>query len=278
MPQTFEPSMKSRMPLFVGGLMLVLGSAALVIGGGVLATFVLELVSRTISPGKAELLESVEYSWGTMTWGHMGSDYTLVAVAFVLLAVGHFLILPATIGRIKAPDAGPSLLPKLALVGASVLTLLAAASFLYMAIAMRNTFGTLAATGVADPMSLGESLPVRTSRVFVVSLVAAQVLVLVAAVAVARKPVSDSPIQVRSILAMLSCIFFAFLAMGIVSTRLGPIQSFNNLITSGSAGDPAMLAGEISYFINMLLLAAPVLGVSAILSLLAVLIPARRRA
>ena len=65
--------------------------------------------------------------------------------------------------------------------GASILTLLAAASFPLIPVITKNAFGTLATTGVADPVTLAEDLPVRSNGVFMISLVAAQLLILVAA-------------------------------------------------------------------------------------------------
>ena len=160
--------------------------------------------------------------------------------------------------------------------GAAVLAGVAAAGLLYIGWSSRSIFTTIATTGAVDPMMLGEEIPVRTARVFALAMLAAKVLVCVAAVMAARQPVSDSPMRVRSILAVLSCVCVGLVALGMVSTYFGPVATFERLASSTGSMDPSMLAEEISRAVNTILFSAPLLGVSSILILLAALLPGKR--
>jgi hypothetical protein len=271
--------MKSRLQLLPGAVLLVLGIVAIANSSRVLSTFLLEVVAQTIRSDTTRALEPFDYSWGTMHWGQVSSHYSILCVGLFLIAFGQFLILPAAVGRIKSSAVlNPSKFPKVALIGASILTVLAAVSFLLIAIVTRNALGTLAMTSIADPVNLGEDLPVRTNGVFMICLVVAQLLILVAAFA-APHTNTGSPSRggEARVLTFGACGCLLLFALLIAFARLGPIAVLADVEALRSAGHPTMIAGQLSLALNIMMLASPLLGASAILSLLAVLIPAKRR-
>lgn len=265
--------MKPNLRLSGGVLALLLGAVAVAISGRVLATFLLDFVVTTVGADSSRIPESFDYSWGTLEVGRTGSDFPLVAAGLVLMAIGQFLVIPPAVRRVRSSSVSKSpVLPMVALIGAAVLTGIAAASFLLVPSLTKSAFGTLAATGVADPVRFGEDLPVRSSQVFIITLVGAQLLVLVGALTAPAAQPADA-CRVGSILALAACACFALFATGIVCTYLGPVGSIDAILESGGPADPAMLARKISMGVNLMLFAAPLLGISAVLSLLAVVIP-----
>ena len=273
--------MKSRLRLLPGAVLLVLGLVAIAISSRVLSTFILEIVAQTIRSDTTRALEPFDFSWGTMYWGQGASHYSILCAGFFLIAIGQFLVLPAAVGRIKSPSVlNPSKLPKVAMIGASILTVLAALSFLLVAVGTRSAFWTLAMTSVADPVNLGENLPVRTNGVFMISLVVAQLLILVAAFA-APHTNTGSPSRggEARVLTFGACGCLLLFALLIAFARLGPIAVLADVEALRSTGGPTptMIAGQLSLALNIMMLASPLLAASGILSLVAVLIPAKRR-
>ena len=268
--------MNPRLRMLPGAFLLVLGTVAVATNSRVLSTFLLECVVQTIRPDSTQVLEPYEFSWGTMYWGRVPSEYSILCAGLFLLAIGQFLILPAAVRRIKYSSvSSPPKLPKIAMAGASILTLLAAASFLLIPVITKNAFGTLATTGVADPVTLAEDLPVRSNGVFMISLVAAQLLILVAAFTAPNSGTSTPSPAAGKALSFAACACLFLFAVLIAFTRLGPIRVLADVESLMSPADPAMVAGQIILALNTMLLASPLLAASAILSLFAVLTPAK---
>jgi hypothetical protein len=261
--------MNSRFRILPGAILLALGAAAVATSSRVLSTFVLELVVQTLDLQSAQSLEPYEFSWGTMYWGRMPSDYSILCAGLLLIAVGQLLVLPPAIRRINILPA--SKLPKIAMIGASILTLLSAASFLLIPIFTMNAFGTLATTGVADPVSLAEDLPIRSNGVFKISLVAAQLLILIAALS-APNSATRSASPAGRVLPWASCACLFLFAAMVAYTRLGPIRTLADFESLASTADPAMIAGQINLALKVMLFATPLLAASAALSLLAALL------
>ena len=268
--------MNFRLRMLPGALLLLLGTGAVARSALVLSTFLLDLVAGTISSKPVTELEPFDYSWGTMKWGTMGADFPWLAAGLALMVVGQFWIVPSTVGRIRlARTENAARLAKLAMIAASVLTAVAAASFLLIPVLTKSAFGVLATTGVVDPVQFGEDLPVRSNMVFVCTLMGAQFLVLVAAFAAPGER-AEATHRTGTVLAVAGCASFAAFTVGIVSTYLGPIRSISEVLGSGSAADPVALAMKISQGLNLMIMASPFLAVAAVLWLLAVFVPGRR--
>ena len=266
---------KSR--LLPGALLLLAGAALVVLNHRVLATFLLELVVQTITADSTTAMEPYNFSWGTMHWGCIPNKISALCAGLFLLAIGQFLVFPGAIPRLKATVTTPgSGLPHFALVGASLLALVAAAAYLLIPYTTMQTVGVVATMGAADPVSLAESLPVRSSQVFMVALVGSQLLLLVAAFT-APAPGAVTPMPGGRAMSIASCIGLFLFAVLLTFVCLGPVRFLYNAVQTGNAADPTMLAGKISLAIRVMLLASPVLFVSAVLMLVAVLVSPRSR-
>jgi len=261
----------SRLRLIVGILLLVLGAAAVVMFARVLSTFLLEMVVDTLDSNEASDLPSYEFSWGTMEWGNMTRDFSAVTVGLVLIAFGQFLVLPAAIVR---PG---SKVRQCALIGASVMTLIAAVSYFFVPLSAIRAFGILAESGVADPVFLGEQLAVRANGVFTGCLVGAQVLFIVAALTAGRPVDGGSATRPAGnlLLAWLACTCTALFALLIVFVWLVPMRTLADFGEVTTASDPAEIARVISLALRTMLLATPLLVISGILVLIAGLLRQR---
>jgi len=269
---------KSR--LLAGACLLLLGVALIAINYRVLATFLLDVVVQTISPDTDEVLESYDFTWGTMRWGRFATEFFMLCGGLFLIAVGQFFVLPITVRQIKSSTIPPGAKPaRITMVVASLLALLAAAAFVWIPYTIMQAFGLIATMGSVDPVFLAESLPVRSSLVFMIALVGAQLLLLVSAFIAPASRVSPSLPSGRALsIAACSCLLLFALLMGYIS--LGPIRFLADtasLMDSASPVDPATLAAEISRGLHLMLLASPLLFVSAVLTFIAVLIPTKSR-
>jgi hypothetical protein len=103
-------------------------------------------------------------------------------------------------------------------------------------------------------VNLGEDLPVRTSGVFMIFLVVAQLLILVAAFA-APNTDSSSPSRVGQVLSIGACACLLLFAVLIAYTWFGPIGTLADVEALRNAADPAMIARNLSLALNIMLLA-----------------------
>jgi hypothetical protein len=78
-------------------------------------------------------------------------------------------------------------------------------------------------------------------------------------------------------LSIMSCSCLFLFAVLLAFVCLGPVRFLFNTVQTEHAVEPAMLAGKISLAIHVMLLASPVLFASAVLMLVAVLVPAKVR-
>ena len=72
------------------------------------------------------------------------------------------------------------------------------------------------------------------------------------------------------------CLVLFAVLMGYV--HLGPVTTLADVEALRNAADPAMIAGQLSLSLNLMLVASPLLAASGILSLLAVLAPGSQHA
>jgi hypothetical protein len=263
--------MNSRFLIIAGTFMLALGSAAVMDSALVLSTFVLEIVTQTIGPPDAQVLEPFEFSWGTMHWGHMERDYSTVVAGFFLIAIGQLLILPGTLSRIAGNGRS---LPTFSMMAAALLTIMAGGSLLLASIAIIQALGVIATSGAADPVSLGESMPVLAIRIFTGCLAAAQALIIVAAVTSGHP--SPAPPKSRILFSLASVVFLFGFAALIAFNRIGPIRELSNYEAMLKAADPQMIATQISLALKTLWLASPLLLASGITLLIPTLLPVRK--
>jgi hypothetical protein len=184
-------------------------------------------------------------------------------------------VLPPVVHRLKSSAGGSSTtLPKLAMAAASVLTLLAAGSFLLIPLITKQAFGALSVAGAADPVSLAEDLPVLSSRIFMVCMVAAQILIVLAAFSVPKPgPVETSALG--KVVAVASCVCLLLFALMITFIRIGPVGAFEMISKGGGQAAPAALAGEITLAVNLMFAGGPLLALAAILTGVAVFSPAK---
>jgi hypothetical protein len=256
----------------LGGLLLIAGSVLLVLSTRVLSTFLLDVVVQALLPGESP--EPYDFSWGTMEWGRSARDFTMLCAGFASLTIGQILIIPRTIRRLRSAGIGSlKSLPGLALVGASALSILAAGSFVLIPIFTKQALGVLSLTGAADPVSLAEDLPVLSSRVFMASLVAAQILILLAVCRLPEPEAKSDNSSAGSVAAWTSGFCLLVCAVLLVIIRLGPIAVFATIGSSGGLADPTALAAEITQAIQLLFVCGALIGLSAILMSVAVLIP-----
>jgi hypothetical protein len=263
----------SRLRLISGTLLLVLGMAAVVMSARVLSTFLLEIVVATLDADTSLEIPPCDFSWGTMVWGNMTRDFSTVAVGLVMIGIGQSLVVPAAILR------GESALQRGALIGAAVMTLVAAGSYFFVPRSTIQAFGMLAETGAADPVFMGEQMAVGANRMFVGCLVVAQLLIIVAAV-VAGRPDEDArsarPLG-KLLLVRVGSSCAVLFGLSIVFVRLVPLRMMTEFLGPAmTAADPAELARLIQQALRTMLLAAPLLAASGILWLIATLLPDRR--
>ncbi len=83
--------MIARIRLVIGVLLLAFGAAAVAMNARVLSTFMLEVVVSTLDLQKAQELAPYDFSWGTMYWGNMLSDFTMLGWGLVLIGVVQFV-------------------------------------------------------------------------------------------------------------------------------------------------------------------------------------------
>ena len=263
----------SRARLLVGSLLLIVGAGLLVVSSRVLATFLLDVVVQTLQPGEGP--EPYDFSWGTMHWGRAAADFTLLSAGCVILGVGHLFVLPPVVHRLKSAAGGSrTTLLKLALASASVLMLLAAGSFLLIPLITKQAFGALSVAGAADPVSLAEDLPVLSSSIFMVCLVAAQFLIVLAASSVPEPgPVETSAVGKVASAASSACLLLFALLITLI--RMGPVSAFDMISKGGGQADPAALAVEITHAVNLMFAGGPLLALAAILTGVAVFSPAK---
>jgi hypothetical protein len=265
----------SRIRIFVGALLLVVGSGCVAVSARVLSTFLLDVVVRAIKPDKGPALEPYDFSWGTMHWGRSSADFTTLCTGLLLIAVGQALVLPALIHRIKAAPADTRrTFPKLWVAGASVLTLFSAVSFLLIPSITRSAFGTIAVVGAVDPVSLAEDLPVRSSQVFMVCLLAAQLLLVMAVFTMPKSgPIGSAPGGKGLSFAACSCLLLFALALAAI--RLGPVLAFADVGVAGGSSDPGEIAGQIALVIHLMMAAGVLLAAAAVLTGVALLSPVK---
>ncbi len=132
----------------------------------------------------------------------------------------------------------------------------------------------LRVSGAADPVALGEDLPVLSSQIFMVCLVAVQILILLAIFTLPK----SSPVRISQSGRMLSlaacaCVLLFALLMTII--RLGPVRVFTDLDGSVSAADVSETAGQIVLVVNLMFAGGPLLVAAAILTTIAVFSPAK---
>lgn len=260
-----------RVPRFIGVILLVLGAAAVFQSSRVLSTFFLEFVVQTLRTPGAEALEPYDFCWGTMRWGRSAADFSMVLAGFFLIAIGQLLVLPGTLSRV-ANKAGGSL-PKIALIAAAVMTILAGACLLLISTSIIQAFGVIATVGGADPVALGESLPILATRVFTACFAGAQFLIIVAAFRGGLP--SPPPARILTIIALCSaiCLFGFALLIGFI--RVFPVALLTDLDKIRTIGDPAAISGQISLVLHTMCLAAAVLALSGILLLIATVLTTR---
>lgn len=262
----------SRLRLIAGILLLVLGAAAVAMSARVLSTFLLEIVVQTIDSDPGREIPPYEFSWGMMEWGNMARDFSMVAAGLMLIGLGQFLVIPGAVVH------GGSGLQRSTLVGAAVMTLVAAASYFLVPFSAMRTFGMLASSGAPDPGFLGEELAVLPGRVFVGCLAAAQLLFVAAALMGARSG-DDAPAERpagKLLLVRAACTCVLLFGLAILFVRLVPVRMIAEFPGTGGAADPAKLAGLISQALRTMLFATPLLVISGVLVLIASLLPKRR--
>ena len=262
-----------RVPRFIGAILLLVGAAAVIQSSRVLSTFFLEIVVQTIRTPGAEALEPFDFFWGTMRWGRTAADFSMVLAGFFLIAVGQLLVLPGTLSRITA-GAG-EWLPKFALIGAAVMTIIAGACLLLISTTMMREFGAIATAGSVDPVYLGESLPILATRVFTACFAGAQLFIIVAAFRVG--PSSPPPVRIQTIMALGSAICLLGFSGLIGFVRIFPVAMLTDYGAIRTTADPASLAGQISLALKTMCLAAPLLALSGILLLIASLLASGRK-
>jgi hypothetical protein len=260
-----------RVPRFIGVILLVLGAAAVIQSSRVLSTLFLDVVVQILRPPGGEALESYDYFWGTMRWGRSAADFSMVSAGFLLIAIGQLLVLPGTLSR-SATKAGGSL-PKIAMIVAAGLTILAGACLLLISTTIMQVFGVLATVGSVDPVQFGESLPILATRVFTACLAGAQFFIIVAAF---RGGLTSPPAaRIQTIIALCAAICLSGFALLTGFIRIFPVALLTDYDAIRATGDPVAVARQVSLALNTMCLAAPLLALSGILLLVASLLTSR---
>lgn len=268
-----SPSFRFR--LLIGSLLLVTGAGLVAFNSRVLSTFFIDVVIQTVVPDPRQPIEPFDFSWGTMHVGHAPADFSRLCAGLMLIAIAHFLVTSIVLQRIRSAAPGiRRTIPKLAMVAASFMTLLAAGSFLLIPVITKGAFSSLAVAGAVDPAALGEDLPVLSSRIFMVCLVAAQILLVLAIFTVPQSG-HVGGIASGGIVVPASCACLLLFALLITVIRFGPVRVFSDVAVSGLQSDPVEMARQCVLTVKLMIAASPLLAAAAVLTGILVLRPVK---
>lgn len=249
-----------KVMLVLGGVMMVAGGVLLALHHRVLATCFLDVVVPTILPKGSPMVESHDFPWGTMVFGHMDGDFTKVIMGFVALGLAQCLLLPLALkGAAKGVEKCTGRTSRVLLVVAGLAGLLAAGTFALMALNIRSAFKFMAFSGAADPQSFGEDMPVLLSHFFMFFMIIVQCLIFSAACAGALR--HQRPCWVKSLPCLIPSLLFTAVMVWI---KFGPVDTMIRMLADSATADPAHLARQISLILNLDFLAAVFLAASAV--------------
>ncbi|HEX5789907.1 MAG TPA: hypothetical protein VFY13_02090 [Luteolibacter sp.] len=260
--------------LVLGGMLMIVGSVLLALHHRVLATCFLDVVVPTILPKGSPMVESHDFPWGTMVFGHMDGDFTKVIMGFVALGLAQCLLLPLALkGAAKGVEKSTGRTSRVLLVLAGLAGLLAAGTFALMTLNIRSAFNFMASSGAADPQSFGEDMPVILSHFFMFFAIIVQCLIFCAACAGAMR--DQSARWLKSLPCLIPSLLFTIVMVWI---KFGPVDAMIRLLADSATADPAHLAGRISLILNLDFLAAVLLAASAVAILVLPLVGGRPKA
>lgn len=204
-------------------------------------------------------------------FGRMDEDFTKVVIGFVALGVAQCLLLPLAMKAMMPTPVSRRRLFQCLLLVAAVITLLAACALGLMGWFTQKAFSWMAASGAADPETLGGMLPIRPSHFFTVCLVLAQCLMVTVACAGAWKG--------RHWARSLPCLIpFVCLVLVMLWIKLSPVDSMSRILSDIANASPVELARHISLMLKAYYVGAACLGASALGLFLSVLIKGKSKA
>lgn len=255
--------MKTRWPILVGTVLIVVG---LVIHGGVgriFSTYLLDLVVGTLATGSGALPPQ-EYSWGVKTFGNMQPELLRGALGAGLIGLGYLRLIPALAPRASG-------LSRVGVIAGCGLLVLSGLMAIGATMGTIGTFRTIAEAGAVDPMALGEDLPVRMGDFARYGLLAGMALLVAAGIGIAVANPEGGVASGRRLLAWLSGAAMLGFAGCLLAVATGPLTE---VLTAAAVQSPGDLARKISTSIQMTGLAGGGVLLAGVLGIVAAVLPA----
>ncbi len=248
----------------------MLGSFMFYTSGQILATFSVDIIVGAIQNEPAKDLPPFEYSWGMKHWGRMNEELIRASVGLLVLSIGHLLLLPPVIMIAKG-------LRKAATITAMVLIGLSALLFIMVPLSMTQAFGDIAVSGAVDPVAYGEMMSVSMNFASKCAILVAESIIVLLSVSLLFPSKSRLPTLHYSgklVLTLLSGLCLLLFALPFLNLSFGPLSQ----ATSALLSDPAELASHLSVAVRWMIFSSVMLGVSALLGLISIVMPNRAQA
>lgn len=254
--------------VMVSCLLMVAGLFLFARDGRIFATFLLDLIVGTISSAPQPDLPPHEYSWGAKEWGKMNAEMAGSAIGAMLMAVGYVLLMP-----VLAPPARGA--GRAGLYVSSSLMVISGLLWMWVALSLYGSMRMMAGYGVANPVQLGEDMPVRAADLGRFGLVGAMaVLVILGIGAVLSREAGASVFAPgRRLLAKFSGLAGLCFGACLVSVAFGPLTG---VLTGKGSLNPAGLAEQIQTAIRLIGFAGGSLAVAGGLGIAALSLRANR--